>query len=76
VGLRFLGNGKEICPIGRHGLNVSFSTIIIFFILGFLAGGLFVFSYSLKTINQIHRDYREGRYDREEISPGDEKDEE
>ena len=39
------------------------SLIIIFFILGFLAGGLFVFSYSLKTINQIHRDYREGRYE-------------
>jgi hypothetical protein len=56
-------------------MNMSVTTIIIFFILGFLAGGLFVFSYSLKTINQIHRDYREGRYDREEISPEDEKDE-
>tara|TARA_Y100000590_G_scaffold190409_2_gene216689 strand:+ start:3737 stop:3907 length:171 start_codon:yes stop_codon:yes gene_type:complete len=56
-------------------MNMNFSTIIIFFILGFLAGGLFVFSYSLKTINQIHRDYREGRYDRDEISPRDEKDE-
>ena len=56
-------------------MKMSVSTIIIFFILGFLAGGLFVFSYSLKTINQIHRDYREGRYDREEISPEDEKDE-
>jgi len=53
---------------------VTVSTIIIFFILGFLAGGLFVFSYSLKTINQIHRDYREGRYDRDEIAPVEEKD--
>ena len=54
-------------------MNVS--TIVIFFSLGFLAGGLFVFSYSLRTINQIHRDYREGRYDREEIPPQDEQDE-
>ena len=38
---------------------------IFFFFLGFLVGGLFVFAYSLKTINQIHRDYREGRYDLE-----------
>ena len=56
-------------------MTMNVSTIVIFFILGFLAGGLFVFSYSLRTINQIHRDYREGRYDREEISPGDEQDE-
>ena len=38
---------------------------ILFFFLGFLSGGLFVFAYSLKTINQIHRDYREGRYELE-----------
>ena len=38
---------------------------ILFFFLCFLSGGLFVFAYSLKTINQIHRDYREGRYELE-----------
>ena len=38
---------------------------ILFFFLGFLSGGLFVFAYSLKPINQIHRDYREGRYELE-----------
>lgn len=40
---------------------------ILFFFLGFLVGGLFVFAYSLKTINQIHRDYREGRYELETV---------
>ena len=37
--------------------------LVLLFILGFFAGCLFVFIYSLKTINQIHRDYREGRYE-------------
>ena len=39
---------------------------LLFFFLGFLAGGLFVFVYSLKTINQIHKDYRDGKYERDE----------
>tara|TARA_B100001750_G_scaffold203379_1_gene179116 strand:+ start:301 stop:468 length:168 start_codon:yes stop_codon:yes gene_type:complete len=47
-------------------LNIAL--YIILFILGFLAGCLFVFIYSLKTINQIHKDYREGRYDLEKQS--------
>ncbi|MDP6578336.1 MAG: hypothetical protein QF416_10765 [Candidatus Marinimicrobia bacterium] len=46
---------------------------ILLFILGFLAGSLFVFIYSLKTINQIHKDYREGRYDLEKQSNGTDK---
>jgi len=51
------------------------SLYILLFILGVFAGGLFVFAHSLKTINQIHKDYREGRYDLEAESGGDEEDE-
>lgn len=51
------------------------SIYILLFILGFFAGGLFVFAHSLKTINQIHKDYREGRYDTETKSNGDKEDE-
>ena len=42
---------------------MNLASYFILFFLGFLIGGLFVFAYSLKTINQIHRDYRKGRYE-------------
>ena len=39
---------------------------IMIFIFGFLVGAIFVFFQSLKTINQIHNDYKDGLYDDEE----------
>ena len=75
MGLRFLGDGEEIQSKHRRKLSLNTSLYILLFILGFFAGGLFVFAHSLKTINQIHKDYREGRYDLEAESGGDEEDE-
>ena len=39
---------------------------IMIFMFGFMVGAIFVFFQSLKTINQIHKDYKEGLYDPEE----------
>lgn len=39
---------------------------IMIFIFGFLVGAIFVFFQSLKTINQIHNDYKDGLYDDDE----------
>ena len=36
---------------------------IMIFIFGFMVGAIFVFFQSLKTINQIHNDYKDGLYD-------------